>query len=356
LRRLLFVAVSRAKYGLFLTSHQQSESGKKLLPVKFMQETEQDGVRRSAVLPTTFQNVIITDREPEQLRVDVNTLWHSRHSELTPPLRSLLTERLSHYVMSPTHLNNFINVEWAGPFTFLLNTLLRFPEASTPDSVYGDALHRALEQYQQAWQGGGKMTSAQAYEVFANRLNRSFISDTDKQVYGDRGKRALTTYLKTCGNRLRQPAGVEVDFRREGCTLDGAVLTGKIDRLEIDSNRKTVRIIDFKSGTASIKWGSDSKYLNYKRQLYFYHLLIQTSRTYKDYKVESAALEFIEPLPDGECARPLELEFDDTEFDNFKRLLLTVWEKIQALDLPDISNYPATARGVRQFEADLLGH
>jgi DNA helicase-2/ATP-dependent DNA helicase PcrA len=354
LRRLLFVAVTRAKFGLILTSHEQSESGKKLLPVKFMQETEDAGKRRSAVLPVDYQDVIVTSREPEQLRIDVDTLWHSRHTELTPPLESLLRERLDHYVMSPTHLNNFTNVEWAGPYTFLLANLLRFPEAPTADSTYGDALHRALEQYQKAWQAGERMTTQQTFALFEARIERSFMSDIDKQTFSDRGKRALNAYLKSCGERLKQPAGVEVDFRREGCVLDGALLTGKIDRLEIDRANKTVRIIDFKSGSASAKWGTTAKYVNYKQQLYFYHLLIETSRTYKGYKVASAALEFIEPLQTGECAPPLELQFNQAEYDKFKLLVLAVWRRIKAVDLPDISSYPETAAGIKQFEQFLL--
>jgi hypothetical protein len=70
--------------------------------------------------------------------------------------------------------------------------------------------------------------------------------------------------------------------------------------------------------------------------------------------VDSAALEFIEPLTSGDCAPPLELKFDQKEYDQFKRLVLSVWERIQALDLPDISSYPLTASGMRGFIADLL--
>jgi len=353
-RRLLFVAITRAKYGLIMTSHAKTESGKQNMPVKYMQETTGPDGRVSAVLPEANNHIIQTDREPEVLRTDVDTLWHSRHMELTPSLHSLLDERLKHYVMSPTHLNSFTNVEYSGPHTFLLSTLLRFPEAPTPDSIYGDALHRALEQYQKSWGAGEPYTIEVAIESFEHRLQRGFMSDADKLLYGARGARALTTYLRVHGARLQQPAGIEVDFRREGCTLNGAILTGKIDRLEIDSKQKTLRIIDFKSGQPSAKWGSTSKYMAYRQQLYFYALLIETSRTYRGYTVTSAALEFIEPLSNGECAPPLELAFNDAEYARFKQLVTAVWQHIQRLDLPDISSYPVTATGMKQFENYLL--
>lgn len=354
LRRLLFVAITRAKHGLYLTSHEQTELGKKTLPVKYLREVEQDGVRRASVLPAAYATVRQVKRGNEQLRKDVDTFWHSRHTELTPTLRSLLRDRLDRYVMSPTHLNNFTNIEFAGPYAFLLGTLLRFPEAPTPDSVYGDALHRALELYQKSWQSDEHMTAPSAIKQFESRLTRSFISDTDKQLYLDRGRKALRAYLAARGDRLQETAGVEVDFRREGCALGGAMLTGKVDRLEINKTNKTVRIIDFKSGTPSTKWGSTAKYLNYKQQLYFYILLIETSHTYQGYTVESAALEFIEPLPSGESAPPLELTFSQADYDRFKHLVVAVWHHIQNVDLPDISIYPPNATGIRQFESDLL--
>ena len=122
----------------------------------------------------------------------------------------------------------------------------------------------------------------------------------------------------------------------------------------INKTNKTVKIIDFKSGTPSTKWGSTTKYLNYKQQLYFYVLLIETSRTYRDYSVESAELEFIEPLPSGECAPPLKLDFKSEEYAHFKKLVLAVWQHIQAVNLPDISSYATSAAGMRQFEKDLV--
>lgn len=353
-RRLLFVAITRAKHSLYLTSHAQSESGKKNLPVKYLHEQEIDGVRRSLALPEHHDTVSIVERDGTDAYIDVDTLWHSRHTELTPTLQSLLRNRLDRYIMSPTHLNNFTNVEYAGPYSFLLGTLLRFPEAPKPDSIYGDALHRALEHFQKQSQANERVGTEDTIKVFESRMSRGFMSEADKELYLVRGRSALKAYIHAKGNQLAAPAGVEVDFRREGCTLHGAVLTGKIDRLEIDKTKKTVRIIDFKSGKPSTKWGSTTKYLNYKQQLYFYVLLIETSRTYREYGVESAELEFIEPLQNGECAPPLKLDFKPAEYAHFKQLVLAVWQHIQAVDLPDISTYPSSATGMRQFEQYLV--
>lgn len=353
-KRLLFVAITRAKHGLYLTSHAQSESGKKTTPVKYLHEQEVDGIRRSMALPDHHATIGMIEREATVAYQDVDTLWHSRHTELTPTLQSLLRTRLDHYVMSPTHLNRFTNVERAGPFAFLLGNLLRFPEAPSPDGIYGDAMHRALEQYQKQSYAGKPLSTEGVIKVFEARMARGFMSEADKELYTNRGRSALATYVQSRGKQLAKPAGVEVDFRREGCTLGDAILTGKIDRLEIDKVNKTVRIIDFKSGKPSTKWGSTTKYLSYKQQLYFYILLIESSRIYRDYSVESAELEFIEPLTSGECAPPLQLDYKPEEYAHFKKLVLAVWQHIQAVDLPDISSYATSASGMRQFEKDLV--
>lgn len=353
-RRLLFVAITRAKKGLVLTSHALKESGKMNLPVKYMHESGEGDMRIARVMPPEYQQVIATQRTVEQLRIDVDTLWHTRHVRLQPELRSLLQERLSHYVMGPTHLNSFTNVEYDGPQTFLLNTLLRFPEAPTPDGQYGNALHRALERYQKESYAGSTPTLDVTIDWFTAILKRSRLDAQDEQIYLERGARALKSYLQTCGKRLQEAAEIERDFRREGVTLEGARLTGIIDRLEVDSSAKTVRIVDFKSGNPSSSWSSSSKHQNYKQQLYFYMLLVERSQSYRGYHIESASLEFIEPLPSGDCASPLVLPYDETEYAQFKRLIVEVWQRIQRLDLPDISGYAASAAGMRHFITDLL--
>lgn len=352
-RRLLFVAVTRAKHGLFISSFASKENGKATIAAKYIQESTVDDVRRSQVLPDGKDVVTTVERPEETVRRDVDTLWHSRYQTLSPDLRSLLQNRLERYVMSPTHLNTFTNLEYAGPQSFLLGTLLRFPQAQSPDSLYGDALHNSLEWYQKKG-GGDEYPSVDAViRRFENRIDHTHLEDSDKETLKIRGSHALRIYLQIKAADLQTNAKAEVDFRKEGVVLDGAILTGKIDRLEIDESNKTVRIIDFKSGTPATKWSTESKYLNYKQQLYFYILLIERSHSYANYRVESARLEFIEPLGDGTVAKPLTLQFDEAEYEEFKLLVKAVWDRVKDLDLPDTSVYPATSTGTRSFIKDL---
>ena len=50
----------------------------------------------------------------------------------------------------------------------------------------------------------------------------------------------------------------------------------------------------------------------------------------------------------------LEDTFSREELAEFTQLINVVWQKITALDLPDISGYSADYKGMVQFEGDLL--
>ncbi len=351
-RRLLFVAITRAKHGLYLTSYAKKENGKRTIPPKYLQEIQAiDGKRTSSLLPYKFQAVIETERSDSQTNIDIETHWFSRHTNLTPSLRSLLSQRITSYKMSPTHLNSFTNLEYAGPQAFLMGALLRFPEAASPESLYGSALHGALEWFQK--QGLSNPNEwpedKQVLSRFAKNMKFSHLVDSERDELIKRGKEALNIFLEANRKNIKDKyALAEVDFSREGVVIEGALLTGKIDRLEIDKKSKTVRIIDFKSGGAATKWESSSKLLSYKQQLYFYILLIEKSHSYSEYKVEAAELQFIEPL-NGKYVNPLKLDYKQQEYDDFKRLIVSVWQHIQELSLPDTSEYPTTVAGSKKF-------
>ena len=44
----------------------------------------------------------------------------------------------------------------------------------------------------------------------------------------------------------------------------------------------------------------------------------------------------------------------DGEIERTKKLIIAVMAKIESLDFPDITKYPKTLDGIRQFEEDLL--
>ncbi len=333
LRRLLFVAITRAKHGLYITSHASKDNGKSTEPVKYLLEYKDGDTRKSTVLPETNQTVHETHFSPTETMQAIDTMWHSRHLEITTDLKSLLQERLTKYVMSPTHLNTFIDTEHGGPEVFLLQTLLRFPQAPSENGEFGTAIHNTLDWYQKHAIVSKSPTITSVLKTYDEQLKRRYIPKEHKDDYRNRGHNSLKSYLSATDSMWLKTAKSEVDFRNEGVILGEARLTGKIDRLEIDEKNKTVDIVDFKTGKPLTKWDTSIKALKYKQQLYFYKLLIEDSHTWSGYKVNSARLEFVEPDLRGKAIPPLFIDFNVKEEDEIKLLITSTWTKIQDLDL-----------------------
>ena len=354
LRRLLFVAVTRAKHGLYLTSHALKDDGKSTEPVKYLLELEEDGTRKSTVLPDNKQELTNIKFTASETMQQVDTMWHSRHLKLDAELKGLLQNRLDKYQMAPTHLNTFLDLQYGGPETFLIQTLLRFPQAPGEDGEFGNAIHITLDWLQKRLKSGEKPTIKSILAEFDNNLAKRFITADKLEDFRARGRNALEKYLTARTNIINLEAESEVDFRGEGVIVEGAHLSGKIDRLEINKQDKTVKIVDYKTGQPHKKWEKTTKLFKYKQQLYFYKLLIEGSHTWSNYKVVEARLEFVEPDSEGNIVDPLVVEFDPEEEKEIKKLIKTVWQHIKTVDFPDTANYDDSYKGSMEFIQDLL--
>lgn len=356
--RILFVAITRAKFGLYLTSFARTYAGKDTRHLKYLDEQEQeDGTFRSMVLPEHAQKVILSDHAaPTLASLELN--WRQRHVEgrRTAELKGLLSQRLERYQLSPTHLNCFIDLEYGGPDQFFFNTLLHFPQAPTADSIFGSAIHETLEWLQHRTDELGLVpTIEEATKRFAARIRTYKLTADRLEIEQDRGEKALAAYLARRSQIFKPGDRAEHNFRNEGVFVGDVHMAGKVDRMEIDTKAKTIVVVDYKTGKTYDRWASEAKLHKYRLQLYCYKLLIEGSYTYKDYKVTSGRLEFIEPDAEN-CINFLQLDFKEDELQRVRELLQVMWRLVHSLDFPDVSDYDKSLTGIRQFEADLLAH
>ena len=354
--RILFVAITRAKFGLHLTSFSHTYAGKATKHLKYLDEQEQsDGTFKTMVLPEHAQAVVASDHNaPTLASLELN--WRQRHitARGQVELRGLLSTRLARYQLSPTHLTNFIDLEYGGPDQFFFKTLLRFPEAPTADSQFGNAVHATLEWVQHRVTDQGSVPAiAQATAYFAERLRACKLAPARLELELERGQKAITAYLTARSYIFKAGDKAEANFKREGVFVGEAHLSGKVDRMEIDTKAKTITVVDYKTGKSHARWTSEARLHKYQLQLYCYKLLIEGSHTYHGYKVTAGRLEFVEPDADNRIHH-LELTFNDTELARTRRLLEAMWKHVHNLDFPDISNYDASLTGIKQFEADLI--
>lgn len=354
--RILFVALTRARYGLHLTSAIQNYNGKPAKRLKYLDEREQpDNTFRALVLPEGAQLVQSEDASPPELRL-LEIDWRARHLAgiSQSSLRGLLSDRLERYQLSPTHVTDFINLEYAGPQKFYFKSLLKFPEAQVSDAQFGTAIHETLEWVQHRTADTGNVPgTSDTIAYFRGRMSSKQLSPHLIQHEMERGERALSSWMRQRSHIIRPADKAEVNFYNEGVFVGEAHMTGQVDRLEIDQHNKTITVVDYKTGNPASTWKNESKLHRYRLQLCLYKLLIEGSTTYKDYTVSRGRLEYIEP-DEQLKAHQLELQFTDDDMDRARGLVEALWKHVHALDFPDTSKYPATPAGIRQFEQDLL--
>lgn len=356
--RILFVAVTRAKLGLHLTSFARTYSGKDTRRLKYLDEQEQeDGSFRAFVLPEHAQVVQQRDHQaPTLASLELN--WRARHvtsRNASTELQGLLAERLRNYQLSPTHLTRFIDLEYGGPEDFFFNTLLCFPQAPTVHSMFGDAIHGTLEWIQHRVTAKHQVPDIdEAAEHLGLELKKFQLTDTQYKLEYDRGLKALSAYLSNRGHIFRPEDRAEHNFKHEGVFVGDAHLAGKVDRMEINKQARTITVVDYKTGRPHPRWlGSDAKLHKYRLQLYSYKLLIEGSHTFAGYTVDKGRLEFIEPDADNRI-HTLELTFDNRELEHTRALLQAMWRHVQKLEFPDIGSYRPDVNGIKQFEDDLI--
>lgn len=355
--RILFVALTRAKTGLYLTGYEQNYNGKATKRLKYLDEQEQeDGSFHANTLPSPYRQVIKDGDEAPALEL-LELDWRTRHfaAPTITELQGLLESRLKNYALSPTHLNTFTDMEYGGPYTFFFNTMLRFPSAPTTSGQFGNAIHETLEWVQYFVTDNGKaptIKSTNAY--FIERLKLKKLPKSQELLQIERGEMALAAYLSARSNTFKPGDAAEHNFYGEGVFLDNVRLTGKVDKIEIDKENKTITVVDYKTGKSYEKWKKDAKLHKYRQQLYCYKLLIEGSHSYAGYKVIEGRLEFIEPDRDNRINH-LSLHFDDSEMTRTKQLIQVVWEHIHALNFPDVTAYDMSLKGIIDFENALLG-
>lgn len=352
--RIFYVAITRAKYGLHLTSHRQTYTGKTTPRLKYLNEVEQDD--GSVVSLTLADGTRVVERgdttSPPLEALELH--WQSRHTDLgRPKLRELLRERLSRYQLSPTHLTTFIDLEHAGPVSFLLHTLLKFPTAPGVDLAFGNAMHETLEWLQiQVNEHGALPAPQQAATYMGRRLELQPLTPEQLAVQQGRARVALEAFLSDNGTLFKPGNRPEHNFRDEGVLLPGGVhLGGKVDLLEIDQASKTITIVDYKTGNPRI---DPAKRHRYELQLYCYKILLEGSHSYKGYQVGQGSLVFVEPDTAGNIQRHA-ISFNAAEQERVQQLLAAMWQRVCNLDLPDIAAYGTSLTAIKQFEQDLIG-
>lgn len=355
-KRLFFVALTRAKHTLIMTSYEQNYAGKSTTKLEFLSEVDTEDDITSPLLPAHSQNVHRTDHADPTIEA-IERFWQTRHIQgiTQPTLQELIKPQLETFQLSATHINTFTDLVYGGPQAFLMNTLLKFPKAPTADGQYGNAIHETLETLHNMLRANGELPETeQAVTIFERKLRAKQLSKPNFERQFGRGKKALELFMPQWWPNFDPANEAEANFRNEGVFVGDAHLSGNLDLLVIDHENQIMQVVDFKTGKPHTKWTKDLKMHKYRQQLLFYKLLVEGSHTYNKYTVEQGRLVFVEPTEDDTLAELPPITYSNAELERTKQLIIAIWNRIMALDFPDTSQFSADLKGVIAFEDWLI--
>ncbi len=348
--RVLYVALSRAKYNLNILSYDYDSSNKMMTPLSYMEETISDN---EALSPLIKDPVI---KRPEQ-SIKTSTLRDSWKAEYRPfqpniAINSYLQKRIEKYKLSPTALNDFLDIDDKGPQIFFYRHLLGYPSSKSIPLIYGNLIHESLEWLINNFKDTNQLAPIKdLIDHYKIRLASQKITETEKENLKLKGSIALENYINKYKDKFSKDDQTELSFFKEDIKIDNCLISGKIDR--ISKSKDKLIIIDYKTSEKSYhKWTSIDHLYDYRRQLYFYLLLIKNSKQFSAYQDIEARIDFINQDPHKTIS--LDLNIEASEEERIKILITKVWQHINNLNFPDTSKYPKTLKGITSFENDLI--
>lgn len=335
--RLMYVAATRAKSSLIISSYSLDHAGK--------------DVAISPIVQGAFEVEKLTQGDPKKLIVvlEENLHWPQLSGGIE---KEMLKARLDTYNLSVTHLLNFLDLTKGGPQYFKERNLLRLPEAKSASLSFGTAIHDALETAQRQL-NKDSFDLPQINKAFAKSLTAQQLTSADYGRYQSKGRQVLDRLFNDLNYQL--PKGSLPEQKLRDIKLERAVIGGKLDRVDKVGDRLV--IVDYKTGSPLGSFDTKNKAMaikayKHKLQLIFYALLAQESPAFDKAVTIEGQMVYVE----AENAKDLQKTYAPTnaEIARQKRLIEAVWQKIINLDLPDVSSYPPDFEGILAFEADLI--
>jgi DNA helicase II / ATP-dependent DNA helicase PcrA len=380
--RLFFVAVTRAKLKIVLTGYETAESGKPEPLIDFLVDNESiptDDFESTSKKSKAQSTVILSEaKDPLSIQVNqqnTNELLTTQQSKLTQILtnnksqnseamlrmlnleyKDLLANTIQNYKLSVTHLTNYLDVTKGGPKKFLENNLLRFPYSKNPKSKYGTAIHEAITRFYQFWQkeNSPKPELSKLLNFYEFALRSQCLDNSHYQDYLKIGRERLTNYYNTA--KLDINSKLAVNFNLEEVVIGRAKIKVELDKVDFDIAAKEIIVTDYKTGEPLESWKPSgfkaTKAWSYQTQLEFYKILVENSRSYEKYKVNTGILEFVDNFDRQESF--LKLQIEQQNIENLLKIVKIVYTKIINLEFPDTDHYSQDLKGIKQFMQDLL--
>lgn len=338
-KRLFYVAMTRAKHELLLSSSASNIEGKDATPSRLFDSIEEQTI--TTVETTVEENSF----EP------LSAIFSSDKKSLVDS--ELILKIVSERGFSATSLNNYLN----NPWHFVYRNVLRIPEVQPLHMQFGTVVHNVLQKittYHTAQKDWPKDSVIKDWlEVELRRLP---ISQVEYTQLHEKGMAIIFAYLshlmKNLPEQTKEEMSIRVMLQTGIPEIPEVPLTGKLDRIDFSEVGEAVRVVDYKTGKPKTRNYIEGKTATadggYKRQLVFYALLLSL---YDDdrYRCREGVLSFVEPATNG-TIKEESFVITDEEIEDLKKeiieaiLSIKSGEFLNNKDLAESSDYASLAK------------
>lgn len=323
LRRLFYVALTRAEQHLEISYSRFRNDAKELEPSLFIAEIQE--THNLPVEKIILDVEVLAEFQLLQLQELVSP-------EIAKVEEELVGRLLEKFVMNVTALNNYLKC----PLEFYFKNLIRIPSPKNEAMEFGSAVHYALEQlFKKVRDNNEQMPTGESFvldfEWYMRRHRESFTREQFARRM-EYGQEILKNYYDNYVNSWHKIVAIERNIK---AVSNGVPIKGKLDKLEFDG--KNVNCVDYKTGDvdkAREKLAPPNEKQpnggDYWRQAVFYKILVDNYEA-KQWNLVSTEFDFVEPDKKKKY-RKEKIVIKPEDVTTVKQQINTVWEKIQQRD------------------------
>ena len=317
-RRLLYVALTRAKLDVFMSYAQFDANERPKQPSELL----------SPVTPGVLE---ITDKSTANLESADLEMLVSPPAQLniSNDIRKYLNSLVQNYRMSASNLNDYLEC----PRCFFYTKILRIPRTTEPSGEYGSAIHAALLDLFQEYKATNTLPGAKyLQDRFRLHLHSSNMPHERIQSYVREGNKILERYYLERSQTFAASSLVEYDFGKKWLSVNDVPITGKIDRIDF-LDGQLIKLIDYKTGNPKQAVSDLRTGHRIHRQLIFYKLLIDTDKSH-NWQVASAGIELLVPDSKDKLLSPV-LTISESDSKGLLDTITDVYGKIKRLEFAE---------------------
>ncbi len=286
-RRLFYVALTRARVGVFVSYGRVSPTGSERLPSQFIEEIKDE-----------HKEVIDESDFEERLSPEVFLRAQPEVQSLSIADSDYLKELFVEQGLSVTALNNYLTCPWQ----YFYSNLVRIPKIPTKYMILGTAVDQALKAFFTAY-AQREVTKEFLLDAYEQALQQTSLSGSAYAEMYEQGHDALSgwfdTYDGTWCKDTRSAYKIDLTVPLTLEELPQMRVRGELDKVEVYNDGITV--VDYKTGkpksrnhiTGGTKTVGSGDYF---RQLVFYRMLIDAEGKFT---MKDGVIDFVQPKDNG---------------------------------------------------------